>query len=274
VYFGIREACAIAEDMKTLGLTAGLAGKRVVVQGLGNVGYHAAKFLEEGGAVLVGLAEYEGAIYRRDGLDLERVVAHRGDTGSILGFPGATDIPDTAKALELECDILVPAALERQLTEENAGRVAAKIVAEAANGPTTADADAILRDRGILVIPDMYLNAGGVTVSYFEWIKNISHIRFGRMQRRFDAGSHARLLQAMEDLTGKQFGDDEVGRLARGASELDLVDSGLEETMVVSYRDVRETWRRRDGGVDLRTAAMMVAIDKIASAYEELGIFP
>jgi len=274
VFFGIREACAVGEDMKAIGLPVGLAGKRVVVQGLGNVGYHAAKYLQEGGAVLVGLAEYEGAIYDAGGLDLEQVVAHRAETGTILGFPGATDVPETAKALELECDVLVPAALERQLTDENAGRVAAKIVAEAANGPTTAEADEILRRRGIMVIPDMYLNAGGVTVSYFEWIKNISHIRFGRMQRRFDAGSHARLLHAMEGLTGKEFAEGEVGRLARGASELDLVDSGLEETMVVSYREVRETWRRRDGDVDLRTAAMMVAIDKIAAAYEELGIFP
>jgi glutamate dehydrogenase (NAD(P)+) len=274
VFFGIREACAVAEDMKAIGLAAGLAGKRVVVQGLGNVGYHAAKYLQEGGAVLVGLAEYEGAIYDAGGLDVEKVVAHRAETGTILGFPDATDIAETAKALELECDILVPAALERQLTDENAGRIAAKIVAEAANGPTTAEADEILRDRGIMVIPDMYLNAGGVTVSYFEWIKNISHIRFGRMQRRFDAGSHARLLHAMEELTGKEFGEGEVGRLARGAGELDLVDSGLEETMVVSYREVRETWRQRDGDVDLRSAAMMVAIDKIAAAYEELGIFP
>jgi glutamate dehydrogenase (NAD(P)+) len=274
VYFGIREACAVAEDMRQLGLSPGLEGKRVVVQGLGNVGYHAATYLQEGGAVLVGLAEYEGAIYNRDGLDLEQVVAHRRETASILGFPGATDIPETAKALELECDILVPAALERQLTEENAPRVSAKIIAEAANGPTTTEADEILRQRGVVVIPDLFLNAGGVTVSYFEWIKNISHIRFGRMQRRFDAGSHARLLNAMENLTGRQFSEEDVGRLARGASELDLVDSGLEETMVASFRDLRDAWRRRDGEVDLRTAAMMVAIEKVAAAYEELGIFP
>ncbi len=274
VFFGIREACSIAEDMTQLGLTPGLEGKRVVVQGLGNVGYHAAKYLQEGGAVLVGLAEYEGAIYNRDGLDLERVVTHRRETESILGFPGAMDVPETVKALELECDILVPAALERQLTEDNAPRVAAKIVAEAANGPTTAEADELLRERGVMVLPDLFLNAGGVTVSYFEWIKNISHIRFGRMQRRFEAGAHARLLHAMEGLSGRRFADAEIDRLARGAGELDLVDSGLEETMVVSYRDLRETWRRRDGDVDLRTAAMMVAVEKIAAAYEELGIFP
>ena len=274
VFFGIREACAVAEDMKRLGLTPGIEGKRVVVQGLGNVGYHAAKYLQDAGAVLVGLAEYEGAIHDPGGLDLERVMAHRRETKSILGYPGATDVKETARALELECDILVPAALERQITDANAPKLRAKIVAEAANGPTTAEADMVLRDRGILVLPDMYLNAGGVTVSYFEWIKNISHIRFGRMQRRFEAGSHARLLHAVEDLTGKEFPPVDVQRLARGAGELDLVDSGLEETMVVGYQGMREVWRKKGGDVDLRTAAMITAIEKIAVAYMELGIFP
>jgi glutamate dehydrogenase (NAD(P)+) len=274
VFFGIREACAVAADMKALGLGTGVEGKRVVVQGLGNVGYHAAKFLHEAGALLVGLAEYEGAIYDPKGLDLEQVMAHRRETKSILGYPGATDIEETARALELDCDILVPAALERQITEVNAPKVKAKIVAEAANGPTTTEADAILRERGVMVLPDMYLNAGGVTVSYFEWIKNISHIRFGRMQRRFEAGSHERLLHAVEDLTGREFARADVVRLARGAGELDLVDSGLEETMVVGYHGMREVWHHNGGDVDLRTAAMITSIDKIAAAYLELGIFP
>ncbi len=274
VYFGIREACSVAEDMKALGLSPGVEGKRVVVQGLGNVGYHAAKFLQEGGAVLVGLAEYEGAIHSPKGLDLEKVVQHRAETGSILGFPGARDIKKTARALELDCDILIPAALERQITEENAPKIKARIVAEGANGPTTAEADAILRERGVLVLPDMYLNAGGVTVSYFEWIKNISHIRFGRMQRRFEQGAYARLLHAVEDLAGKKFSAEEIQRLARGATEIDLVGSGLEETMVVAYHGLREVWRRNGNNIDQRTAALVLAIDKIAAAYEELGIFP
>jgi len=274
VFFGIREACAVAEDMKPLGLTPGVEGKRVVVQGLGNVGYHAAKYLQEAGALLVGLAEYEGAIHDPRGLDLERVIAHRRDTKSILGYPGAADIKETARALELDCDILVPAALERQITEQNAPKLKAKIVAEAANGPTTTEADAVLRERGVMVLPDLYVNSGGVTVSYFEWIKNISHIRFGRMQRRFEAGSHARLLHAVEDLTGREFAQADVQRLARGAGELDLVDSGLEETMVVGYQGVREVWKHNGGDVDLRTSAMITAIDKIAAAYLELGIFP
>ena len=275
VCFGIREACDVAADMKALGLSRGLEGKRVVVQGLGNVGYHAAKYLQQGGAVLVGLAEYEGAVCSPRGLDVDAVIAHRGEAGTILGMPGATDLPRSADALELDCDILVPAALERQITHDNAARIKAKLVAEAANGPTTAEAHVMLKERGCLILPDMYLNAGGVTVSYFEWIKNISHIRFGRMQHRFEMSAHKRLLGAVEDITGKRFDPRAVDAAARGATEVDLVDSGLEETMISGYRQMLETRDRLGGGpVDLRTAAMIVAIDKIAAAYQELGIFP
>jgi glutamate dehydrogenase (NAD(P)+) len=274
VYFGIREACDNPEDMKAAGLTTGVSGKRVVMQGLGNVGYHAASFLQEAGAVLVGLAEYEGAIASPKGLDLEAVLNHRRETGSILGFPGAVDIPKSAEALELDCDILVPAALENQITDENAPRVKAHVVAEAANGPTTAAADAILRDAGKLVIPGSYLNAGGVTVSYFEWVKNLSHVRFGRMQKRFEESSNQRLLGAIESATHRVFSHDERADYARGASEADLVNSGLEETMCIAYRHVLDTRERYGGKADLRTAALIAAIDKIAVSYGELGIFP
>jgi glutamate dehydrogenase (NAD(P)+) len=274
VCFGIREACQVAEDMRALGLSTGLDGKRVVVQGLGNVGYHTARLLREAGAVLVGLAEYEGAIASDKGLDLEKVVAHRRETGSILGYPGATDIPETARALELDCDILVPAALEEQITAENAPRIRARVVAEAANGPTTEEADAILRERGALIIPDVYLNAGGVTVSYFEWTKNLSHIAFGRLSRRAEESAGARILDAVESLTGKKFTQEQVDRAARGADEEDLVSSGLEDTMVRAYRGLRATVERFDGEIDLRTAAVVVAIDKIAACYEQQGIFP
>ncbi len=272
VFFGIREACSHAEDMKPHGLKTGLDGKTVVVQGLGNVGYHTAKFLQEGGAVLVGLAEYEGAIYNKKGLDLEKVIAHRKDTGSILGFPGATDIPHTLDALELECDILVPAALENQITNENAGRVKAKIIGEAANGPLTADAAELLNEKGVLIVPDVYLNAGGVTVSYFEWVKNLSHVRFGRMQKQFDQTAHTHLLRAIEDMTGNKFSADTFKKLAIGADELDLVNSGLEDTMLEAYHEIREIAKTR--GTDLRTAAFIDAIDKVAVAYDQLGIFP
>ncbi len=274
VFFGIREACRIAEDMKAVGLDTGLEGKRVVVQGLGNVGYHAARFLQDAGATLVGLAEYEGAIGREKGLDLERVMTHREETGSILDFPGATNLASNSEALELDCDILVPAALENQITSENAPRVKATIVAEAANGPTTTDADAILNERGVLIIPDTYLNAGGVTVSYFEWVKNLSHVRFGRMEKRFEEKAARRILEAVEDMTGKEFSNRAMEIATHGADEEDLVNSGLEETMVVAYHEIREIRERLDSDVDLRTAAMVAAIDKIAVAYEKRGIFP
>ncbi|MDX1429093.1 MAG: glutamate dehydrogenase, partial [Rhodothermales bacterium] len=252
----------------------GLAGKRVVVQGLGNVGYHAAKFLEQGGAVLVGLAEYEGAICKGSGIDIEQLMAHRRETGSILDFPGATNMPNSHAALELECDILVPAALENQVTSENAPRIKAKIIAEAANGPTTTEAEEILAERDTMIIPDTYLNAGGVTVSYFEWLKNLSHVRFGRMQKRRDQSSATRLLKAVEELTGRKFSSAALQRSTEGADEEDLVNSGLEETMVNAYRQINETRKRLGRDVDLRTGALVTAIDKIATDYAQRGIFP
>jgi glutamate dehydrogenase (NAD(P)+) len=274
VFFGVREICSVGEDMKALELTPGLADKRVVVQGLGNVGYFAAKFFLEGGAVLVGLSESEGAIANPKGIDLGKVMAHRRERGTILDFPGANNLARREDALELECDILIPAALERQITAENAPRVRAKIVVEAANGPTTPEADEILGRRKIMVIPDAYINAGGVTVSYFEWVKNLGHVRFGRMQKRFEQGAYGRLLQAVEGVTGRRFAAEEIERVTHGASEEDLVNSGLEETMIGAYHPIREVWKQRQGKVDLRIAALIVAIDKVALSYEQLGIFP
>jgi glutamate dehydrogenase (NAD(P)+) len=274
VCFGVREACAVTEDMRALGLPPGLEGKRVVVQGLGNVGYHAAKFLEAAGAVLVGLAEYEGAIHAPRGLKLEKVMAHRRETGSLLGFPGAESLGSSAAALELPCDILVPAALENQITKENAPRVQAKIVAEGANGPTTTEGEAILKERGVLILPDVYLNAGGVTVSYFEWLKNLSHVRFGRMEKRFDEDIHKGLVRALERMTGRELSPADAAHLATGPGEEALVNSGLEETMVSAYREIRATADRLQGKADLRTAAFVTAIDKIAVSYQQLGIWP
>ncbi|MBX3148027.1 MAG: Glu/Leu/Phe/Val dehydrogenase [Gemmatimonadales bacterium] len=274
VMFGLREACNVADDMKKLGLTPGLAGKRVVIQGLGNVGYYAAKFLQEQGAVLVGLAEYEGAISNPKGLDLDRVMQHRKTNKSILGYPGAQDIPQSIAALELDCDILIPAALENVITADNAPRIKAKIIGEAANGPTTAEADGILKARGVYIIPDFYLNAGGVTVSYFEWLKNLSHVRFGRMQRRFEEQSNLGILNLVQQSTGRAIDQAELDRIAHGASEEDLVNSGLEDSMAVAYHQIRDILLRPKGPTDLRTAAFVSAIDKIAVSYEELGLFP
>lgn len=274
LFFGVREICSDPTLMKEVGLDTGLGGKRVVVQGLGNVGYHAAKFLAQGGAVLVGLAEREGAIHNADGLDLEAVMAHRKATGSILDYPGAANLATSQAALELPCDILVPAALEQQITEDNASRIEAKIIAEGANGPTTPGADEILHVRGTLVIPDVYINAGGVTVSYFEWLKNLSHVRFGRMEKRFEEGAFNRIVAAIESSTGKAIPDQERRMLVAGAREEDLVNSGLEETMITAWQQIRETRERLPTAVDARTAAFVTSINKVARAYGDLGIFP
>ncbi|MCI0708483.1 MAG: Glu/Leu/Phe/Val dehydrogenase [Ignavibacteriae bacterium] len=274
LFYGLREACSQEEDMKRQGLTKGLEGKKIIVQGLGNVGYYAAKFCCEGGAILVGLVEYDGAIYNPKGLDLEAVVQHRKEKGTILNFPGATSIAKREQGLEQECDILIPAALENQITEQNAGKIKAKIIAEGANGPTTAAADSILLERKVMVIPDMYLNAGGVTVSYFEWLKNLSHVRFGRMGKRFEQTAFEKMLRAVETATGKAFTDTERTSIAHGADEIDLVNSGLEETMVNAYNEIRAIWRGNTKTPDLRTAAYINAINKIAVSYMELGIFP
>ncbi|MCZ6758560.1 MAG: Glu/Leu/Phe/Val dehydrogenase [Bacteroidetes bacterium] len=272
-FYGIREACNDTDRMKALGLETGLAGKTVVVQGLGNVGFHAAKYLEEEGeAKIVGIAEYEGAIHNPDGLNVESVVAHRKETGSILNYEGALNIENSAEALELPCDILVPAALEAQITKKNVDRIQAKIVAEAANGPVTSDADTKLLEKGVLILPDVYLNAGGVTVSYFEWLRNLSHVRFGRMRQRFEQQANKRIISALSEAAGIKISDERIAELAVGADEVDLVNSGLEETMITAYNEVTEIAKDKD--TDLRTAAFICAIDKVAVAYIEMGIFP
>jgi glutamate dehydrogenase (NAD(P)+) len=274
VYFGIREVCNMPEVMKKQGLEVGIGGKTVVVQGLGNVGYHSAKFFRQGGAKVIGLAEYEGAIFNAEGLNEEEVFQHRKATGSILNFPGATNLEKNTDALELECDILIPAALENVINGENAPRVKAKIIGEAANGPCTPEADEVFQQKGILCVPDMYLNAGGVTVSYFEWLKNLSHVRYGRMEKRFTENLNAHILGQMESLTGKKVEDGERAFIMHGPEEVDLVHSGLEETMITATREIMEIWLSNPNIPDMRTAAYVNAINKVATSYGELGIFP
>ncbi|MAO63414.1 MAG: glutamate dehydrogenase [Balneola sp.] len=273
VYFGIREACDVKEDMKKIDLETGVEGKTFVVQGLGNVGYHASKYMTEAGAKLVGVAEIEGSIHDEDGIDLEKLMEYRKETGTIIGFGNTTELKNRDDAFFLECDILIPAALESQLTGENAHKVKAKIIAEAANGPTTADGHEILKQRGALVLPDSYLNAGGVVVSYFEWLKNIQHVRFGRMGKRFDETSFKKILAVIENISDRKFTENELADLARGASEYDLVDSGLEETMITAYQEIVDIRNQHDLD-DLRTAAYISAINKIGIMYEQMGIFP
>ena len=274
VFFGIREVCNMTDVMKKLGLEIGIKNKTVVVQGMGNVGYHSAKFFREGGAKVIALAEYEGAIMNPNGLNEEEVFQHRKATGSILNFPGATNLVKNTDALELECDILIPAALENVINGENAPRVKAKIIGEAANGPCTPEADDVFAQKGILCVPDMYLNAGGVTVSYFEWLKNLSHVRYGRMEKRFTENLNSHILGQIEGLTGKNVGDAERAFIMHGPEEVDLVHSGLEETMITATREIMEIWNNTPNIPDMRTAAYVNAINKVATSYGELGIFP
>ncbi len=273
VQYGLREFFRYAEDIKKAGLTGDLEGKTAVVQGLGNVGYHAAKFLsEEDGVKIIAIIDRDGAIIDEKGLNVEQVKDHIKTTGGVSNFPGARTVKDGLSVLELECDILIPAAMENQITSQNASRIRTKLIAEAANGPVTFEADAILKKRGITIIPDFYLNAGGVTVSYFEWIKNITHIRFGRMERRYDEAKGLAFVEAIESMTDSTVPVKFRKQIFRGADELDLVRSGLDDTMREAYQEIRQVFTRFPEVADLRTAAFITAIEKIARTHIEMGI--
>ncbi len=278
VQYALQEFFRHPEDIKAAGLKGTLDGKRVIVQGLGNVGYHGAKFLqEEDGCVITGIIERDGALFNPDGIDVEAVKAWITKHGGITGYPDANHTAEGAAVLEEECDILIPAALEGVINMGNADRIKAPLIIEAANGPVTAGADEILRKKGCVIIPDMYANAGGVTVSYFEWVKNLSHIRFGRLGRRQEEARHQLIVDELERL------DDHLGgswsmtpdfkqKYLRGAGELELVRSGLDDTMRAAYQGMREVWHEREDVDDLRTAAYLVSIGKVADSYRALGL--
>lgn len=278
VQYALREFFRHPEDVAKAGLEGKLKGKRVIVQGLGNVGYHAAKFLsQEDGSLITGIIERDGGLYRAEGLDVEAVHNWIVKHGGITGYPDAKLTEDGAELLEQDCDILIPAALEGVINLSNAERVKAPLIIEAANGPVTAGADEILRDKGTVIIPDMYANAGGVTVSYFEWVKNLSHIRFGRMQRRQEEARHQLVVDELEGLSdsmGKTWtlNDGFKEKYLRGADELELVRSGLDDTMRIAYQSMREVWHSRDDVTDLRTAAYLVSIGKVAASYRAKGL--
>mgnify|MGYP000347675346 CR=1 FL=1 len=278
VQYALQEFFRHPEDLATAGLSGGLDAKAIIVQGLGNVGYHAAKFLsEEDGARITGVIERDGAVQNPDGLDIEALKAWIAEHGGVKGFDGGSYTADGASVLEAECDILIPAALEGVIHRNNANRVQARLIVEAANGPVTAGADAILRDRGVVIIPDMYANAGGVTVSYFEWVKNLSHIRFGRMERRREESRNQLIVNELERLSKSsnvnwQLTPNFKEKYLKGASEIELVRSGLDDTMRGAYNDMAEVWRRRADVPDLRTAAYLVSIQKVALSYRNKGL--
>ncbi|PWE30549.1 glutamate dehydrogenase [Maritimibacter sp. 55A14] len=278
VQFALQEFFRHPEDVKAANLSGSLDGKRVIVQGLGNVGYHAAKFLsEEDGAKITGIIERDGGLYDEKGLNIEDVHQHIVRSGGVKGFPSGEYVVDASKLLEEKCDILIPAAIEGVINIGNADRVQANLIIEAANGPVTAPADEILRKKGIVIVPDMFANAGGVTVSYFEWVKNLSHIRFGRMGRRQEEARHQLIVNELQRL------DEHLGsswsmspgfkkKYLRGAGELELVRSGLDDTMRAAYQSMREVWHSRDDVPDLRMAAYLVSIGRVATSYKAKGL--
>jgi len=270
VFFGIREFLSYEEVLQKLGLTPGLRGKKVVIQGFGNVGYWAAKFLEQAGSKIVAVSEVNGAVYNPEGMNVDALLKYKLQHGTFIDFPGATtNIPVGEKVLELSCDILIPAALEKQIHIGNAHQIQAKLIAEAANGPMTPRADEILIKGGHVIIPDLLLNAGGVTVSYFEWLKNLSHVRFGRLNKKWEETSKRLLLDFVESTVNRKLGDSERNLIIHGADEVDIVRSGLDDTMTNACAETRKTAIEKD--TDYRTAALYNAIMKIKAVYESSG---
>ncbi|MEW5757382.1 MAG: Glu/Leu/Phe/Val dehydrogenase [Pseudomonadota bacterium] len=274
VQYALQEFFRHPEDVKRAGLSGTLEGKRIIIQGFGNVGYHAAKFLsEEDGAKIVGIVKSDGYLYNEDGLTVEDVHRNLLTHKTLKNFSKARYGENVAEALELECDILIPAAMEAVITQHNADRIKARLIVEAANGPITYDADEMLKKRGITVLPDFFANAGGVIVSYFEWIRNISHIRFGRMQRRHDEMRGHHYASLMEELTGMKMSDRHRENIVRGAEEIDLVRSGLDDSMRLAYQDMQRVLNTYPQVTDYRTAAYVIAIEKIARTYLDIGVY-
>ncbi|MEE2945127.1 MAG: Glu/Leu/Phe/Val dehydrogenase [Pseudomonadota bacterium] len=278
VQYALQEFFRDIRDVDKAGLKGKLDGKRIVVQGLGNVGYHAAKFLaEEDGAQIVGIIERDGALVSDTSMDVDAVRNWIMEHGGVKGYPDATYVENGASVLEADCDILIPAALEGVINLTNADKIKAPLIIEAANGPVTAGADEILRNKGTVIIPDMYANAGGVTVSYFEWVKNLSHIRFGRMQRRQEEARHQLVideLQRLDDYLGDAWSmsPNFKQKYLKGAGELELVRSGLDDTMRIAYQSMRERWHEEEKVTDLRIAAYLVSIEKVAASYRAKGL--
>lgn len=275
VVYALREFFRHSPEVKKTGMKGGLAGKKIILQGLGNVGYHAGELLEqEDEAKIIAIIEYDGALINESGLSIKHVREYMNEhKGSIKGYPDATYTENGKKILEQDCDILIPAALEAQINAENADRIKTRLICEAANGPVTFEADEILKKRGITILPDAYVNAGGVTVSYFEWIRNLSHIRFGRMERRYDEMRGRHVVSAIESLTNREVPDWLAAEIVHGADELDLVRSGLDDTMRLAFQQIHEALQTNKKVKDYRTASYVVAINKIVRSYLDIGVY-
>ena len=248
-----------------------LDDQKIIIQGFGNVGLNSAKSLFATGAKIVGIAEKDGAIFNKEGINIIELEKYQQDKSTILGFPNTEKIESSSDLLTYDCDILIPAALENAITLKNVGNIKAKIICEAANGPISYRADQKLKNRGAVIIPDIYANAGGVTVSYFEWIRNISHIRMGRLNKRYEEHRGEAILKAIKQISTNKLPKELIDQLVHGANEDDIIASGLEDTMRVSFQEILEM--KSSYNLDnYRMAAYAIALKKIEKSYLELGI--
>ena len=267
----LKEFFRHSNELTKHGIDGTLSDQTIIIQGFGNVGINSAKALYDNGARIIGVAEREGGIFSEDGIDIYQLEKYQSEKQTILNFPNTQNVKNSIDLLSYKCDILIPAALEGVITLNNADTIQAKIICEGANGPITYRANKKLLEKKKVIIPDIYANAGGVTVSYFEWIRNTSHIRMGRLNKRYEEDRGEAIIKAIQSISDKTIPKNLIKQLVHGANEEDIIASGLEDTMRTSFQDMLENKEKYDLD-SYRMSAYAVALKKIEKSYLELGI--